>query len=138
MTPKTCFWSMGVPGRDPVILLWAWWVSLALSCSLNLHHSQCGFLYNHPYCPPMTPLRVCVFLAVMAGDCGDEMSSKSQTATSRRHNMHDFQDSSQSSLFSCNFAFETFTPVCLYCSFHTFSVIFKNFLNVRSPKYQLL
>ena len=26
---------MDVPGRDPVVLLWAWWVSLALSHSLN-------------------------------------------------------------------------------------------------------
>ena len=34
VTPKMMFWSMGVPGRDPVILLWVWWVSLALSCSL--------------------------------------------------------------------------------------------------------
>ena len=35
VTPKTKFWSMVVPGRDPVVLLWAWWVSLALSRSLN-------------------------------------------------------------------------------------------------------
>ena len=26
---------MDVPGSDPVILLWAWWVSLALFCSFN-------------------------------------------------------------------------------------------------------
>ena len=31
MTPKTCSWSVDVPGQDPVIVLWAWWVSLALS-----------------------------------------------------------------------------------------------------------
>ena len=29
------FWSMDIPGRHPVVLLWAWWVSLALSRSLN-------------------------------------------------------------------------------------------------------
>ena len=40
-----------------------------------------------------------LFLAVMAGDCGDEISSKSQTAISRCHVMRDFRDSSQSSLF---------------------------------------
>ena len=34
VTPEMMFRSMGVPGRDPVILLWAWWVSLALSRSL--------------------------------------------------------------------------------------------------------
>ena len=36
MTPRTKFWSMDVPGRDPVVLLWVWWVSLALSHSLKL------------------------------------------------------------------------------------------------------
>ena len=34
VTPRTKFLSMDVPGRDPVILPWAWWVSLALSRSL--------------------------------------------------------------------------------------------------------
>ena len=45
---------------------------------LTLCHSPCGFLYNLLCYPPTTPLRVCVFLAVMAGDCGDEISSKSK------------------------------------------------------------
>ena len=53
------FWSMDVPGRDPIVLLRAWWVSLALSHSLFiLHHSSCGFPYNHLCCPPTTPLQV--------------------------------------------------------------------------------
>ena len=69
---------MDIPGRDPVILLWVCWVSLAPSHSLNLCHSLCGLLYNHLYCLPMTPLRVCVFLAVMTGDCGDQIPSKSK------------------------------------------------------------
>ena len=89
---------MDIPSQDPVILLWAWWVSLALSRSLSLRHSPCGFLYNHLYCPPMTPLQVCVFLAVMAGDCGDEISSKSKTAISRHHVMRESSESSQFSL----------------------------------------
>ena len=72
----------------------------------------------------MTPLRVCVFLAVMAGDCGDEISSKYQTAPSGHHIMCDFRDSSQSLLFSCNFTFEMFTPVRLY---HSFSYLFRDF-----------
>ena len=48
VNPMTKFWSMDVSGRDPVVLLWAWWVSLALSRSLfNSRHSLCRFLYNH-------------------------------------------------------------------------------------------
>ena len=119
---------MDVPGRDPVVLLWAWWVSLALSHSLNLRHSPCGFLYNHPYCTPMTPLRVCVFLAVMAGDCGDEISSKSQTAISRHHVMCDFRDSSQSSLIFLVICLQTFLPVLP----DVISVPFPRFLRVFS------
>ena len=48
------------------------------SLPFNLRHSPCGFLYNRLYCPPMTPLQVRQFLAVMAGDCGDEIPSKSK------------------------------------------------------------
>ena len=86
---------MDVPGRDPVVFLWVWWVSLALSHSFSLCHSPCGFLYNHLYCPPTTPLQVCLFLAVMAGDCDDEISSKSQTAISRHHIMRESSESSR-------------------------------------------
>ena len=74
-----CFWSMDVPGRDPVILLWAWWVSLALSCSLNFVSfplripGQSSVLSAND-----TITSLCVFLAVMAVDCGDEIPSKSR------------------------------------------------------------
>ena len=63
---KTCFWSMNIPGQDPLVLLWVWWVSLALSCSLNLCHSLCRFLHNHLYCLPTTPLQVCVLRWLVA------------------------------------------------------------------------
>ena len=59
VTPKTKFWSMDVSGRDPVILLWAWWVSLALSRSLLtcviLRVDSCTIICA---CLPTTPLRV--------------------------------------------------------------------------------
>ena len=45
---------------------------------LIVHHSPCGFLYNLPCCPPTTPLQLWYILAVMAGDCGDEIPSKSK------------------------------------------------------------
>ena len=45
---------------------------------LIVHHSPCGFLYNHLYCLPTTPLQVRYILAVMAVDCGDEIPSKSK------------------------------------------------------------
>ena len=28
---KMCSWLVDIPGRDPAVLLWVWWVSLALS-----------------------------------------------------------------------------------------------------------
>ena len=43
-----------------------------------VRHSPCGFLYNLPCCPPTTPLRVRYILAVMTGDCGDEIPSKTK------------------------------------------------------------
>ena len=70
---------MDVPGRDPVVLLLAWWVSLALSRSLNLRHSPCGFLYNLLYLSANDTITSPVlFFAVMAVDCGDEIPSKSK------------------------------------------------------------
>ena len=53
MTPKTKFWLMDVPGRDPVVLLW------------------CGGCHWHF-------LAAFFFLAVTTGDCGDEIPSKSK------------------------------------------------------------
>ena len=118
---------MAVPGRDPVVLLWAWWVSLALSRSFSLRHSPCGFLYNHLYCLPMTPLQVCVFLAVMAGDCGDEISSKSQTTISRHHIMRESSDSSRFSLLcTLSSIFELRTVL-----FVLFSMNFTNVLQIH-------
>ena len=72
------FWSMGIPGRDPVILLWVWWVSLALSRFGNLRHSPCRFLYNHPCLSANDTVTSSVILPVMAGDCGDKIPSKSK------------------------------------------------------------
>ena len=78
MTPKTCFWSMDVPGRDPVVLLWAWWVSLALSRSLSFVSFpvripvQSSVLFAND-----TVTSLC-FFTVMSGDCGDEIPSKSK------------------------------------------------------------
>ena len=72
------FWSMDVPGRDPVVLLWAWWVSLALLAPCNLRHSPCGFLYNHLCLSANDTVTSLVILPVMAGDCGDEIPSKSK------------------------------------------------------------
>ena len=72
------FWSMDIPGRDPVILLWAWWVSLALLTPCNLCHSPCGFLYNHLCLSANDTVTSLVILPVMAGDCGDEIPSKSK------------------------------------------------------------
>ena len=60
----------------------------------------------------------------MAGDCGDEIPSKSKpqsagvTSSTISEILFDLR------CFSCNFVFETFTPVRI---FHTFSVIFENF-----------
>ena len=69
---------VGILGQDPVILPWVWWVLLALFRSLNLRHSLCGFLYNHLYCPPTTPLQVRHFSCCDCGDCGDKIPSKSR------------------------------------------------------------
>ena len=44
-------------------------------------------------CPPKTPLQVRRF-SVMAGDCGDEIPLKVQTAISRRHIVREFRESS--------------------------------------------
>ena len=69
---------------------WAFLVEILSSCCghggchwhflapLIVHHSLCGFLYNLPCCPPMTPLQLWYILAVMAGDCGDKIPSKSK------------------------------------------------------------
>ena len=72
------FWSMDIPGRDPVVLLWAWWVSLALSCSLN-------FASFPVRIPVQSSVLICQrhhyefsFLSAMAVDCGDEIPSKSK------------------------------------------------------------
>ena len=70
---------MVVPGRDPVVLLWAWWVSLALSHSLNcasFHCADsctiiCAVCQRHRY-------KFSNVLPVMAGDYGDEIPSKSK------------------------------------------------------------
>ena len=132
---KMCFWSMDIPGRDPVVLLWVWWVSLALSHSLNLHHSLCGFLYNHLYCLPTTLLQVRYF--AMAGDCGDEHGSKSicnQQASRHARVSRMFSIFAVSSYFlSSNIHFGP-----IYLNFRTFSAIFEIFLNIRSPKTELL
>ena len=70
---------MDIPGRDPVILLWVWWVSLALSCFLN-------FASFPMQIPVQSSVLICqrhryefvCFFPVMAGDCGDEIPSKSK------------------------------------------------------------
>ena len=70
---------MVIPGRDPVILLWAWWVSLALSrshltCVIPRADSCtiiCTVHQRHHY-------KFGNVLPVMAGDCGDEIPSKSK------------------------------------------------------------
>ena len=118
MTPKTCFWSVDVPGRDPVVLLWAWWVSLALSRSLNLRHSPCGFLYNHLYCLPTTPLRVCVLRWLVA-----EVTSTapSPSATSRRR----FPSMSPANLLS--FRCCARYPSILKLQTVTFHLVFRKF-----------
>ena len=70
---------MDVSGRAPVVLLWAWWVSLALSRSLLTciipRADSCTIICA---CPPTTPLQVRYILPVMAGDCGDKIPSKSK------------------------------------------------------------
>ena len=44
---RSCHLAVGVVG-----------VVGTFSLPFNLCHSPCGFLYNHLYCPPTTPLRV--------------------------------------------------------------------------------
>ena len=95
----TCFWSVDVPGRDPAILLWALWVSLALSRSLNLCHSPCGFLYNHLYCLPTTPLRVCVLRWLVAQVTSTSITSKSICNQQTSLLFHESSKFSQFSLF---------------------------------------
>ena len=69
-----------------------------------------------------------VFLAVMAGDCGDEILSKSKPQSAGVLSSAISEILLDLRCFSFNFIFEMFTPVR---SFHTFSAIFENFLNVR-------
>ena len=101
-----------------------WWVSLALSCSLNLHHSPCGFLYNHLYCLLMTPLQVRYF--VMAGDFGDEHGSKSiryQKASCHARVLRMLSIFTVSSYFLSSNVHSG--PI--YPNFRTFSMIFRDF-----------
>ena len=117
---------MDVPGRDPLILLWAWWVSLALSRSLNLRHSPCGFLYNHLYCPPMTLLQVCVLRWLVA-----EVTSMapSPSATSRRR----FPPTSPANLLSFRcFLVILFVKMSTPVLLNVVSVPFPRFLRVFS------
>ena len=44
----------------------------------NLRHSPCGFLYNHLCLSANDTVTSLVILPVMAGDCGDEIPSKSK------------------------------------------------------------
>ena len=44
----------------------------------NLRHSPCGFLYNHLCLSANDTVTSSVILLVMAGDCGDEIPSKSK------------------------------------------------------------
>ena len=77
MTPKTKFWSVDVPGQDPVVLPWAWWVSLALSRFLNF----ASFPVRIPVQSSVLSANdtiMSLIVPVMAGDCGDEIPSKSK------------------------------------------------------------
>ena len=74
-----CFCSMDVPGRDPCRLAVGvvgvvGTFSLPVTCVIPRADSRtiiCAF-------PPTTPLQLRYFLAVMTGDCGDEIPSKSK------------------------------------------------------------
>ena len=72
------FWLMDVPGRDPVVLPWAWWVLLALSCSLNCASFPMRIPVQSSVLSANDTVTSPVFLALMAVDCGDEISSKSK------------------------------------------------------------
>ena len=69
---------MDVPGRDPVILPWAWWVSLALSCSLNFVSFPVRIPVQSSVLIRQRHRYEFSFLSVMAVDCGDEIPSKSR------------------------------------------------------------
>ena len=70
---------MDVPGRDPVILLWVWWVSLALSRSLNFTSFPVQIpVQSSVLSTNDTVTSPVLFFAVMAVDCGDEIPSKSK------------------------------------------------------------
>ena len=60
----------------------------------------------------------------MAGDCGDEIPSKSKLQSAGVTSSAISKILLDLRCFSCNFVFETFTPVH---SFHTFSMIFREF-----------
>ena len=69
---------MDVPGQDPVVLLWAWWVSLALSRSLNCASLPMRIPVQSSMLSANDTVTSSVILAVMTGDCGDEIPSKSK------------------------------------------------------------
>ena len=48
------------------------------SLPFNVRHSPCGFLYNHLCLSAKDTVTSSVILPVMAGDCGDEIPSKSK------------------------------------------------------------
>ena len=64
---KSCRLAVGVVGCR--------WHFLA---PCNLRHSPCGFLYNHLCLSANDTVTSLVILPVMAGDCGDEIPSKSK------------------------------------------------------------
>ena len=91
------FWSVDVPGQDPVVLLWAWWVSLVLSCSLSFASLPVGIPVQSSVLSANNTITN-LFVPVMAGDCGDEIPSNIQTATSRHHFICESRESSNFSL----------------------------------------
>ena len=96
----------------------------------NLRHSPCGFLYNHLYCPPMTPLQLWYILAVMAVDCGDEIPSKSKPQPAGVTSCANFENVLHLHCFSLQYVFtlqfsifvvEVLSPnVLFYCIFREF------------------
>ena len=95
------------------------------SLPFNLRHSLCGFLYNHLCLSTNDTVMSSVILPVMAGDCGDEIPSKSKLQSAGVTSCANFENVLHVRyLQTSSFRF--------YCIFREFRECSRNSLSINS------
>ena len=91
----------------------------------NLRLSPCGFLYNHLCLSANDTVTSSVILPVMAGDCGDEIPSKSKPQSAGVTSCVNFEKVPHVRYLQTS-------SFCFYCIFREFRECSRNSLSVNA------